>query len=421
MTRIFKFGGGLMKDADSIRKVATLIAEYNGDPLVVVVSALGKTTNAFEELISANRKNENGEVERLFLKLRKFHFELAENLFGNARHQIFDELDATFVSLRFELDTTFPNRFMAYDQLICYGEQLSSTIIHHYLVGKGLKSHLLDARTLITTNSNYTAGKVDWKYTGKTIDARVVPVLENEEIVVTQGFIGADHLGYFTSLGREGSDFTAAVFAYALEAEEVSIWKDVPGLMNADPRVFDNSVKLDNISYHEAIELAFYGAQVVHPKTIQPVQQKNIPLYVRSFSDPSATPSVINDKTRYDDEVYKIIIKENQTLLSISSRDLTFIAEENLTRIFDGFAKNKIHVNLMQHSAVSFSVCFNGDEEKLESLIEALKDTFSLRYNTGLTLITVRHYNEEIIDQLTGGKKIYLEQKSRSTIQILVK
>lgn len=410
-----------MKDAASIRKVASLIADYKNDPLIVVVSALGKTTNAFEQLHRANRKAKHLEAEKIFVELRKFHFEIADELFNDARHEIFDELNDTFVSLRFELEASYSNRFMAYDQVVCYGEQLSSSIIHHYLINSGLKSHLLDARTLIATNSNYTAGKVDWKYTGKTIEARVTPVIENDEIVITQGFIGADHMGYYTTLGREGSDFTAAVFANILEAEEVSIWKDVPGLMNADPQFFSDSVKLDNISYHEAIELAFYGAQVVHPKTIQPVQQKNIPLYVRSFSHPSGNPSVINEESKHDDSIYKIIVKENQTLLSIASRDLTFIAEENLTRIFDAFATHKIHVNLMQHSAVSFSVCFNEDAEKLESLVQVLKEPFSIKYNTGLTLMTVRHYNEEMIEKLTAGKEIFLEQKSRSTVQLLVR
>ena len=248
-----------------------------------------------------------------------------------------------------------------------------------------------------------------------------MPVLENNEFVLTQGFVGADHKGDFTSLGREGSDFTAAVLAHIIDADEVSIWKDVPGLMNADPRLFKSCIKLDNISYHEAIELAFYGASVVHPKTIQPVQRKNIPLFVRSFNQPDDPPSQITADTSKDQQEPKIIVKENQVLLSIGARDLAFIAEENLTRIFDAFSQHKIHINLMQNSAVSFSVCFNEDEIKLKELVDDLKDEFTLKYNSGLQLITLRHYTSKLIEEFTAGKKIFLEQKSRSTIQLLVR
>jgi aspartate kinase len=421
MTRVFKFGGGLMKDASSIRKVASLIADYQDDKLVVVVSALGKSTNAFEQLHKASRKKQSLEEEKIFVQLRQYHFEIAEELFRNAGHVIFDELNDLFTALRFELDQDHADRYQFYDQVVSYGEQLSSAIIHHYLSTTGINSHLLDARSLIVTDSNHTAAKVDWQYTSKTIAARVVPVIEQGEVVVTQGFVGADHNGFYTTLGREGSDFTAAIIGNILEAEEVSIWKDVPGLMNADPRHFSNSTKLDNISYYEAIELAFYGAQVVHPKTIQPVQQKKIPLFVRSFTYPESDPSIIDQENKYDDRIHKIIVKENQTLLSISTRDLTFIAEENLTQIFEAFTKHKIHINLMQHSAVSFSVCYNGDKEKLESLVADLKPTFRIRYNTGLTLYTVRHYNDKLIIELTTGKEVFLEQKSRSTVQLLVR
>ena len=238
--------------------------------------------------------------------------------------------------------------------------------------------------------------------------------------MLTQGFIGADHKGIFTTLGREGSDFTAAVLANILDADEVSIWKDVPGLMNADPKRFDDTVKLNNISYYEAIELAFYGASVVHPKTIQPVQHKNIPLKVRSFYSPKTDPSVISQEHREGDLVPKIIVKPNQLLLSIGSRDLAFIAEEHLTTIFDAFSRHKIHINLMQHSAVSFSVGFDEDMDKLEALKKILKKKFSVRYNQGLTLITIRHYNDRLTEEMTRGKKVYLEQKSRSTMQVLI-
>jgi aspartate kinase len=284
----------------------------------------------------------------------------------------------------------------------------------------GQPVHLLDAHTLLVTNGNYTSASIDWKYTNKTIQSRIPPLLDDGKVVITQGFIGADHKGIFTTLGREGSDFTAAIIANVMDGEEVSIWKDVPGLMNADPKRFKDTIKLDNISYHEAIELAFYGASVVHPKTIQPVQHKNIPLKVRSFYDPDTIPSVISRDNTTDDKIPKIIVKPNQLLLSIGTRNLAFIAEEHLTTIFDVFNKHKIHINLMQHSAVSFSVCFDEDADKLAGISKLLKKEFSLRHNSGLTLITIRHYNDEIIKKMIAGKEVFLEQKSRSNMQVLV-
>jgi len=420
MTRVFKFGGALMKDAKGIRRVASIIADYQSEPLVVVVSALGKTTNALEELVRFSRSKDQKEREKVFVHLRKYHFEMAETLIGNASHSIFDHLDALFVLLNKELKEPPDDKYFHYDQVVGFGEQLSSLIVSAYLQKIGQAAHVVDAHTLIVTDSNYTAAKVDWKFTEKTIQSRVPPILENGEVVITQGFIGADHKGMFTTLGREGSDFTAAIFANVLDADEASIWKDVPGLMNTDPKRFSNSVKLDQISYHEAIELAFYGASVVHPKTIQPVQHKNIPLKVRSFNNPESDPSVINNETSHDDQVHKVIVKDKQVLLSIASRDLSFIAEDNLTGIFKAFSRNKIHINLMQHSAVSFSVCFDEDNDKLQALMAALKDDFRLTYNKGLTLITIRHYTNELLEEFTSGKNIFLEQKSRSTVQVLV-
>ncbi|RKZ55534.1 MAG: aspartate kinase [Gammaproteobacteria bacterium] len=420
MTRVFKFGGALMKDADGIRRVASIVADYQLEPLVVIVSALGKTTNSLEELLGLSRIGDQKGREKVFIKLRKYHFEMADDLIEDARHIIFDQLDELFVLLNKALKETPADKYFHYDQVVGFGEQLSSLIVSAYLQKNGQATHLVNAHTLIVTDSNYTAAKIDWKLTENTIKSRVLPILENGEIVITQGFIGADHKGLFTTLGREGSDFTAAIFANVLDADEACIWKDVPGLMNADPKRFDDSVKLDNISYHEAIELAFYGASVVHPKTIQPVQHKNIPLKIRSFYEPESEATVINSETSKDNQVHKVIVKDNQVLLSIASRDLAFIAEENLTRIFKAFSRNKIHINLMQHSAVSFSVCFNEDDDKLQALMAELKEAFRLTYNTGLTLITIRHYTNELLEEFTSGKNIFLEQKSRSTVQVLV-
>ena len=409
-----------MKEPDGIRKVAEIVRQYQADPLVVVVSAIGKTTNALEALIRHTLNGNQPEMEDTFQKIRVNHFEIADALIRDARDPLFDALDQTFTQLNEELQNTHLSRYEFYDQIVCFGEWLSSLIVTAYLKRNEQPAHLLDAHSLLVTDDNYTSASIDWKYTSKTIQARVSPLLDAGKVVFTQGFIGADHKGIFTTLGREGSDFTAAVLANVLDADEVSIWKDVPGLMNADPRRFDDTIKLNNISYHEAIELAFYGASVVHPKTIQPVQQKEIPLKVRSFYKPETEPSVIRHGKQKDDKIPKIIVKPQQLLLSIGARNLAFIAEEHLTTIFDAFSKHKIHVNLMQHSAVSFSVCFDEDEVKLEGLKSLLQDAFSLRYNSNLTLLTIRHYNDEIAAKMTQGKKVFLEQKSRTTMQVLV-
>ncbi len=421
MTRVFKFGGALLKDVEGIKQFVSILQTYKNDRLVVVVSAIGKTTNALEKLLDYKLSNDLFGIEKTFVEIRRNHFELAESVFGNARHSIYDELNEIFTNLNDVLKKDFPDPYFAYDQIVSYGERLSSTIINAYLNDNDIDTQLVDAKKLIKTNDNYTAAKVDWNQTSVAIDSEIKPILENNKIALTQGFIGSDQTGNSTTLGREGSDFTAAVIAYALDADEVTIWKDVPGLMNADPNRFNDTVKLDKISYHEAIELAFYGASVIHPKTIQPVQQKHIPLFVRSFFKPDELPSAITEDTSQDDQFQKIIIKEQQVLLSIGSRDLTFIAEENLTQIFDAFSKHKIHINLMQHSAVSFSVCFNENETKLKALVEDLQKDFAIRYNQGLELITIRFYDDKIINELTRGKKIFLEQKSRTTVQLLVR
>jgi len=410
-----------MKDANGIKSVTSIISSFRKDKLVVVVSALGKTTNALEKLLAYRLEKNLTETETSFLAIRKFHFELADTLLKDARDVVFDKLDHAFVNLNEEIKNLDPDRYIAYDQVVCYGELFSSILVEAFLKKQGIPVHLVPAHSIIATDSNFTSAKVDWPYSNKAVTARLTPILEGGEIALSQGFIGTDAQGMYTTLGREGSDFTAAILANILNADEVSIWKDVPGLMNADPKLFEETVKLNQISYHEAIELAFYGASVVHPKTIQPVQQKNIPLKVRSFFNPNSEPTVISSAASEDDKIHKLIVKENQVLLSIASRDLSFVAEENLTRIFDAFSRFKIHINLMQHSAVSFSVCFGENKDKLHGLLDELKNEFALRYNTGLTLVTIRHYTPELIEENTIGKKIYLEQRSRNTIQLLIR
>ncbi len=414
-----KFGGALMNNASNINRVIGLIEEYSCEPLVVVVSAIGKTTNALEQLCTQKLKGESMEAD--FFNIKKFHIHAAQELMPELPNDLRVDLDDFFDKLWDALNNEYKNRFEAYDSIVSIGEDLSGCIIYHYLKQTGHSVRLLSAKSLIVTDSNFTDASVNWDYTTKTITARVLPVIENNEIVLTQGFTGADEHGNSTTLGREGSDFTAAIIGNILNADEVTIWKNVPGLMNADPAKFSNAIKLDKLSYYEAVELAYYGASVIHPKTIQPLKQKNIPLFVRAYYNSSISPTVITDDTSKDGLLPSIIIKDNQILLSISSFDLSFIAERNLTDIFDAFSTNKIHINLMQNSAVSFSVCFNEDLSKLESLITHLSNNFNLKYNTGLKLITIRHYNENLIDELIGNNKVYLFQKSRVNVQFLLR
>ena len=420
MLRVFKFGGALMNDAEGISKVATIIEEFSCEPLVVVVSALGKTTNALEELLKLSLLGESQKLQKAYFDLKLWHLGIVNNLFEN-KFEVANSVEECFRDLWDVLDQKYTDRYFAYDQIVGCGEKLSALIVSQWLDEKKLAIKNIAAGKIIVTNSNFTEAAINWKYTTKAIQSRVSPCLSNQQIVVTQGFVGADEKGNCTTLGREGSDFTAAIIANVLNANEVTIWKDVPGLMNADPKRFEDTVKLSNISYLEAIELAFYGASVIHPKTIQPLKEKNIPLHVRSFNKPTSKPSIISDDTSSDENIHKIIVKDNQVLLSITSRNLDFITEENLTIIFKAFSKNKIHINLMQNSAVSFSVCFNHESLKLKSLIKSINEYFSLRYNTGLQLITIRHYTEPLINKYTSNRKVFLEQKSRSTVQLLVK
>jgi len=412
-----KFGGALMSDAEGIIKVGQLVKEYSSDPLVIVVSAIGKITNSLDKLHTNSGNRDKS--EKLFLDIKDYHLNLLDNLFPEGNDELIRAIDVRFNSLLESTNETYENRYEAYDSIVSIGEELSSCIIYHYLLSMGISARLINAKSLITTNSNYTDADVDWNYTQKTIETRINPMLETLDVVVTQGFIGSDISGKPTTLGREGSDFTAAIFGNILNADEVTIWKNVPGLMNSDPARFDDSEKIENISYHEAIELAYYGASVIHPKTIQPLKQKNIPLLVRPYYDSSLKPTIINNNTSNDSNTASIIVKDDQVLMSIGTQNLSFIAEDNLKQIFSAFSRNRIHINMMQNSAVSFSVSFNKDNDKLKALIDDLS-MFNLKYNTGLQLLTIRHYTDELINKYVTNKKVYLLQKSRVTVQILL-
>ncbi len=421
MLRVFKFGGALLQDVRGMRQMASIVEEFKCEPLVVVVSAVGKTTNALENLLQLARQKQTALLEKAYFELKSRHLRLIMSLKLKDEQRLIVRMEDDFYRLWQALQKLPANPYRAYDQVVSFGELFSGRIVAQWLREKKLPVKLVDSRQVMVTDENFTRAAIRWPLAEKTIEARLQPELHRGNIVLTHGFIGAGRRGILTTLGREGSDFSAAVLGYVLEADEVCIWKDVPGLMNGDPRLFADAVKIPHVSYNEAIELAFYGASVIHPKTIQPLRKKGIPLKVCAFYAPETPPTLIDANERDDAGVPKMILKQNQTLLSISSRDLSFMAEENLKTVFAAFGRHKIHINLMQNSAVSFSVCFDENPEKLAAVIETLKDEFIVKYNEGLQLLTVRHDDGKTFFRLTQDKQIFLTQQNRTTRQVLMR
>lgn len=420
--KVFKFGGASVKDAESVKNVARILNMYGGEPLLVVVSAMGKTTNLLEKLVDAYFASQEDAVHDVLIQLKNNHESVINELFDNKDSKIYTDFNNLYSNLiEYMEESSSENYDYEYDQIVSYGELMSTTIVAAYLQKTGLAAMWQDARRLIRTNNTYREGIIDWERTQSKIQRKVLPLYEETpgRIVVTQGFIGGTSEGLTTTLGREGSDFSAAVFAYSMDAESVTIWKDVDGLLNADPKQFDNTVKLDQISYQEAIELAYYGASIIHPKTLKPLQNKNIPLYVKSFVHPQAEGSVIGDFTKVA-QVPCFICKKNQVLISIMPKDFSFIAEENLSTIFALVAHFGVKMNLMQNSAISFSICVDS-RQSISSLIEELQTEFYVKYNTGIALYTIRHYDKNSILAITRGREVLLEQKNRSTVQYVVK
>lgn len=418
MMKVFKFGGASVKDASSIRNMSSILQLFTEENLLVVVSAMGKTTNLLEKLLASSR-NKDADFESNFSHLVDFHMNICHELFRNPENHIYHRLQQTLNELRNNLldHKTFESFDYHYDACISYGELLSTYILDAYFQSVNLKFKLIDSRDLIETDNNFRNANVDWQKTEENIRAHI----QENQNYLTQGFIARSNSESTTTLGREGSDYTAAIYAACLNAEEVTIWKDVPGLLNADPKRFDETVKLEEISYNEAIELAYYGATIIHPKTIKPLQNKNIPLNVRSFLHPELAPSVITAKTEADYNVPSYILKENQMLISISPRDFSFMNETNLYRIFGVLSEIKIPVNVMQTSAISLSVCTDFQKDKLDKLIEKLRNDFTVRYNRDLTLLTIRHYNQGALPDFVASRSVLLEQRSRVTLQLVLK
>jgi len=418
MIKIFKFGGASVKDSSAVRNMSDIVRAYCSDSLVVVVSAMGKTTNAIERIHAARFRGEPYQVE--LEELTRYHEQLVEELFGDDTSGS-TALRAQLEALGQVLDAPGSGNFdQDYDSIIGFGELISTAIVQAYLSSQEISSQWFDARDIIITDSRYRDARVNWEMSASRISP-LERALSEKRVCVIQGFIGSTSEGHSTSLGREGSDFTASIMAYLLSASDVTIWKDVPGMLNADPKKFNDTVKLDRISFKEAIELAYYGASVIHPKTIKPLQNKGIPLHIKSFLNPTASGSTIQEGTENDHLIPSYIIKDNQTLLSIATRDFSFIVEDNLKEIFGVLSELGIRIHLMENSAISFSIVIDTDTHKQEMLLDKLKVKYSVKYNERLSLVTVRHGSEDSYKSLIKNGVILIEQRSRHTLRFVLK
>ena len=413
--RVFKFGGASVKDAEGIKNVYDVLQKVGYEDVLLVVSAMGKTTNALEMVIK-NYFDKSAELQSSVQEVKKYHNQILLELFEDDKHEVFAAVNTQFTDLEFFLShNKSPNYNFVYDQVVSYGELISTTILSHFMNFMGIKTQWIDVRNFIKTDSNYRDAEVDWELTQKNISKNVKRKILN----ITQGFLGSDDNNFTTTLGREGSDYTAAIFAYCLNAESVTIWKDVPGVMNADPRYFENASLLTQISYREAIELAFYGATVIHPKTLQPLQKKEIPLYVKSFINPLLKGTSVSKGVALEPYLPCFIVKRNQLLISLSSIDFSFIMEENISEIFALFHQFKLKVNLIQNSAISFSVCVEDKFDNFTEMNAILSKKFKVDFSKNVTLYTIRHFDDAAAQTVEKGKNVVLKQVSTETMQIV--
>ncbi len=419
--QVFKFGGASVKDADAVRNVGNILKMHDGQSILVVISAMGKTTNNLEEL-ATSYVAQDGRTKEIFNDVKKFHDRITNELIGNSMDHFY-EVDNLFVELECLLDTP-PSEGeydFYYDQIVAFGELISTRITSHYLNTVGISARWLDSRNFIMTSDDHRRGKVDWEITTDLISKRV-KLLASRQIVVTQGFIGrSKNLGTVT-LGREGSDYSAAIFAYGLDAESVTIWKDVDGVMNGDPKKIQDTTLLKKISFKEAIELAYYGATVIHPKTIQPLRRKGIPLFVRSFVDTNKEGTEVQAFNGSNViEVPCYIFKANQVLMSLRTRDFSFIVEDNLSSIFSIFARHNIQISLMQNSAISFRVCATVEDRILKNVVAELEEIFDLKIQKNLELKTIFNFDlEKSANDYASGKKILMEQRTERVLQLVL-
>ena len=422
--KVFKFGGASVKDAPAIENLKNILQRYGNEQLVVVISAMGKTTNFLEKMLDAYyHASEN--VSALLTELRTNHETVAEQLMG-ADNPFQPQSERLFTLLNEQLQRPTSDNFdYDYDRIVSFGEMLSTTLISTYLNAQGVETQWLDARQLIRTDNTYREGHVDWTVTQKLAGNTIKPYFQNRAhgIVLTQGFIAGTAENQTTTLGREGSDYSAAILAHTLDAESVTVWKDVPGILNADPKRFPNAVKIDTLTYHETVELAYYGASVIHPKTLRPLHNKQIPLFVKSFFHPENEGSKITQQADTV-EIPSYIVKDNQLLLSVSPRDFSIIGVENLSKILDVLSEYRVKINLIQNSALTFSVCTDNVPLRLQPCIEALGKEFVVKFNEDIRLVTIRHYDSESekeVLKMFDKEEVIIRQNNRHTIQLVLK
>ncbi|WP_396183015.1 aspartate kinase [Flavobacterium sp.] len=413
--KIFKFGGASIKDAEGVKNVLSVLEKVGYEDVLLVISAMGKTTNALEVVIK-NYFDKSEALNASVQEVRKYHNQILLELFEDDKHPVFKAINSHFEDLDYFLShNKSPNYNFVYDQVVSYGELVSTTIVSHFFNYSGLKNNWIDVRQFIKTDATYRDALVDWEQTQKLISKGV----KKKALNITQGFLGSDENNFTTTLGREGSDYTAAIFAYCLNAESVTIWKDVPGVLNADPRYFENAILLNQISYREAIELAFYGATVIHPKTLQPLQRKEIPLFVKSFVNPLLSGTKVSKGADLEPHTSCFIVKKNQLLISLSTIDFSFIMEENISEIFALFHHYKIKVSLIQNTAISFSVCIEDKFGHFPELKTILSKKFKVSYNENVSLYTIRHFTEKAAQMVEANKTVLVKQISRDTLQVV--
>ncbi len=415
--RIFKFGGASVRDAEGVRNLVRVLEETGTEKTFLVVSAMGKTTNAMEAVVDAYFKDKASLASALEA-VQEFHWRVLQDLFPAEGHPVYKTVRSLFDEVAgFLAWNKSPKYNFVYDQVVGYGELLSTVVVSAYLNEAGIANTWLDIRNFIKTDSNYRDVKVIWEKTQQA----VATLSGRSELFVTQGFLGSDDNNFTTTLGREGSDYTAAIIAYCLNAESVTIWKDVPGVLNADPRYFEQTRLLEHISYREAIELAFYGATVIHPKTLQPLQRKEIPLRVKSFLNPGDPGTTVGKGKGIQPQTPCFILKKDQVLMKLSSLDFSFIVEENISELFKMLHDHKMKVDLIQNSAISFSVCFDNRFGRLPELLQQLKGRYKVVHEEGVSLYTIRHFDDRSLASLQDGKRVLLEQRSAETVQLVIK
>ena len=416
---VFKFGGASVKSAEAVKNIVRILQRYPDKEIVVVVSAMGKTTNALEQVIASYAIKDKDGYRKEVDRLKAYHLEIVQDLFPEGEHPVYTAIETLFREFeqRLSKEPTL-NYDYDYDQLICFGELLSTTIISHFLNVSEVPTRWMDIRKSLKTDNTWREARVDWELSTRLVYEHFT--FQGERILITQGFLASTINDQSTSLGREGSDYTAAILAHILKAESVTIWKDVPGVLNADPKYFDDTILLEKLSYLDAIELAYFGTSVIHPKTIKPLQNKNINLYVKSFIDPEA-PGTLVGNLAYEKLTPSFIFKMDQVLIRTSPLDFSFINENNLEEIFGILNKHGMRINLMQNSAISFKMIVNNDKRKLRLVVDELEKTYKVAYQTGLELVTIRYFDQSTIDRVMMNKELIMEQRGVQNIELLIR